>query len=231
MEELDRGRGGWIVTPNLDILRQIVVDPDVHQLIAQASFRVADGMPLIWASRLQGTPLPERVAGSSLISTLSGGAAAQGRSVFLLGGDEGTAKGAAEELRKKFPNLVIAGTYYPEIGFDRDDHEMQRIGNEMIKSKPDIVYVALGCPKQERVISRLKPLVPNTWWVGVGISFSFLCGQINRAPKWMQKLGIEWIHRLWQEPGRLFRRYVIHDIPFAFKLLYKSMIDRFYSSR
>lgn len=225
--ELSRGCGGWVVTPNLDILRQIVRNEEVRGLVGRATLRVADGMPLVWASRLQGTPLPERVAGSNLIVSLSGAAARGGKSIFLLGGDPGTAEEAGGVLRSRFSSLVIAGTYCPPMGFDRSDAEMEKIAQVLVEVKPDIVYVALGCPKQERVIDRVRGRLPRAWWLGVGISFSFLCGRVHRAPKWMQRCGLEWVHRLAQEPGRLFKRYVVDDLPFAIRLFARSFANRF----
>lgn len=231
LSELDAERGGWIITPNLDILLRCHRDKQVMEMVGQASLRVADGMPLIWASRLQGTPLPQRVAGSSLISSLSAGAATGGRSVFLLGGDEGTASSAAEVLKQRFPGLRVCGTYYPPMGFEKDESRMAELVATISRAQPDIVFVALGFPKQERLIRTLMPHAPKAWWVGVGISFSFLCGEVKRAPRWMQKCGLEWVHRLWQEPRRLARRYLIDDLPFAAVLFTRSFFRRFCSPK
>jgi N-acetylglucosaminyldiphosphoundecaprenol N-acetyl-beta-D-mannosaminyltransferase len=227
LDELGAGRGGWVVTPNLDILRQVSQKPELRELVGEATMRVADGMPLIWAAKLQGTPLPERVAGSTLIGSLSAAAAERGRSVYLLGGDEGTAAAAAAVLVEKYPNLRVAGTYYPPMGFEQDEDEMRCLRTSITESRPDIVFVALGFPKQERLIRMLRPLAPGAWWLGVGISFSFLCGRVRRAPVWMQKCGLEWVHRMAQEPGRLIRRYLIDDIPFAVGLIIRSLSWRF----
>jgi len=219
----DSGRGGVVVTPNLDHLRRCRKDSDFAQLVDKADLVVADGMPLVWASRLQGTPLPGRVAGSDLISSLSAAAACAGKSIFLLGGDPGTAEAAAKVLIERYPGMKIAGTYCPKIGFDSDSAAMLELSRTLIDAAPDIVFVALGSPKQERLIDRLRTKLPTTWWLGVGISFSFLCGDVKRAPKWMRKTGLEWIHRLIQEPGRLAKRYLVHGIPFAARLLGGSM--------
>jgi N-acetylglucosaminyldiphosphoundecaprenol N-acetyl-beta-D-mannosaminyltransferase len=216
---LDQGRGGVVVTPNLDHLRRCRKDMNFAALVAEADLVVADGMPLVWASKLQRTPLPERVAGSNLISSLSEGAAARGRSLFLLGGAPGTADGAAEILRKLYPGIKITGSYCPPVGFERNTRVMGELHNLLTASKADIVYVALGSPKQERLIARIKHLLPNAWWLGVGNSFSFLCGHVRRAPMWMQSSGLEWVHRLGQEPRRLFKRYVLVGLPFGTSLL------------
>jgi N-acetylglucosaminyldiphosphoundecaprenol N-acetyl-beta-D-mannosaminyltransferase len=219
LEELDAQRGGIVVTPNLDHLRRCVKDLNFGALVAEADLVVADGMPLVWASRIQGTPLPERVAGSNLISSLSAAAAGRQKSVFLLGGAEGTAEGTAEILRKRHPELKIAGVLCPRPGFEDKPRQMAEVIAKLIETKPDIVFVALGSPKQEYVITKLRPSLPNSWWLGVGVSFSFLTGHVKRAPLWMQRYGIEWIHRLAQEPRRLFKRYIVVGLPFATKMM------------
>lgn len=219
LDELDAGRGGWVVTPNLDHVRRVLRDPEFRRVYEEADLRVPDGMILVWALALQRTPVPERVCGSNLIVSLSSGAARRGRSVFLLGGNEGTDVGAAEVLRRRYPELRIAGTECPPHGFERDPIAMARIARRLRDCSPDIVFVALGSPKQEFVIRRLKDELPATWWLGVGISFSFLTGDVNRAPRWMQRAGLEWLHRLQQEPRRLFKRYVVQGLPFAASLL------------
>jgi exopolysaccharide biosynthesis WecB/TagA/CpsF family protein len=224
LRESAAGRGGVVVTPNLDHVRRYRTDAEYALLVNKADLVVADGMPLIWASKLQGTPLPGRVAGSDLIGSLSAAAARAGRSIFLLGGDPGTADGAAEVLRRRHPGLQIVGTCCPPMGFERDAAKVNEISSMVVAAKPDIVFVALGSPKQERLIDRLRGRLPGTWWLGVGISFSFLAGEVRRAPRWMRATGMEWIHRLLQEPGRLAKRYLVHGVPFALRLLAASSV-------
>lgn len=218
IDSLNAGQGGWVITPNLDQLRLYRKTPDLHPMYENASLVVADGMPLIWASRLQKTPLPERIAGSSIINTLTTAASQTKFRIFFLGGNEGAAKAAAEELSAKNPGLQFAGEYCPLFGFDKNPAEIERIKKALVDSRPDIVYVGLGFPKQERLIEQLRPLLPDAWFLGIGISFSFVAGEVKRAPRFMQKCGLEWLHRMVQEPGRLFKRYMIHGIPFAIRL-------------
>lgn len=222
LNELRGGRGGVVMTPNLDHLRRCGVDMSYRALVAEADLVVADGMPLVWASRLQCTPLPQRVAGSDLISSLSGAAAKEGRSLFLLGGAPGSAEGAAQVLRERFPGVRIAGIHCPPMGFEDDERQMAAVVEALEQARPDIIYVGLGSPKQEKLIQRVRRYVPGAWWLGLGISFSFLCGEVHRAPRWIQKLGLEWVHRLMQEPRRLFKRYIVHGVPFAGMLLGRS---------
>lgn len=218
------GRGGWVITPNLDILRRMVRDKSFRELCEPTDLRLADGMPLVWASRLQRTPLAERVAGSDLIWRLAEHAAKAGRSVYLLGGNPGSAEGAAAELRKRNPTLTIAGMNCPPFGFENDPTQLEAIDEEIRTKAPDIVFVGLGSPKQEHLIRRLRTVRPATWYLGVGVTFSFAAGEIHRAPTWMRKTGLEWCHRLMMEPGRLWKRYLVDGVPFAIRLLGASFI-------
>jgi N-acetylglucosaminyldiphosphoundecaprenol N-acetyl-beta-D-mannosaminyltransferase len=222
-DSASRGVGGWVVTPNLDIVRQCARDPAIARMVRSADLIVADGMPLVWASRLQRTPLPERVAGSNLVGLLSEEAARRGLSVFLLGGMPGTAEAAARVLQARHPGLRVAGTWCPPFGFEKDEAQMQAMHEAIRDSRPDIVFVGLGFPKQERLIERLRPAQPAAWWLGIGISFSFLAGEVSRAPGWMQRTGLEWVHRVAQEPRRLARRYLVDGLPFAVRLFARSM--------
>ena len=211
------GIGSFVVTVNLDHLRRCRKDPDYHRLVSQADLVVADGMPLVWASRIQGgNQIPERVAGSSMMFSLCERASEEGMSVFLLGGyPEGVAAEAGEALKVRYLGLKIAGTHCPAFGFEHDPNQMEKI-SEMLKSAaPDIVYIALGSPKQEVLIRAMRDVLPHAIWVGIGISLSFATGEVQRAPVLLQRLGLEWIHRLCQEPKRLFRRYIIDGIPFV----------------
>jgi N-acetylglucosaminyldiphosphoundecaprenol N-acetyl-beta-D-mannosaminyltransferase len=221
--QIDHGQGGWVITVNLDILHRFQHDPRFAALCAPANLVVADGRPLLWVSRVQGTPLRGQVAGSNLVWNLSEAAAAAGRSLFLLGGAEGTAQAAAQQLRQRYPSIHIAGVYCPAPGFERDAAAMTRLQEAVYSARPDIIYVALGCPKQEMLIQRLRDRLPAAWWLGVGISFSYMCGQVRRAPPWMQHSGLEWLHRLCQEPRRLAHRYLVVGIPFFCKLFVSAL--------
>jgi N-acetylglucosaminyldiphosphoundecaprenol N-acetyl-beta-D-mannosaminyltransferase len=221
---LAMGQGGWVITTNTDILRRYVLDPEFHAVADRASFCVADGMPLVWASKLQGSPLPARVAGSNLIGSLCAAAAPAGRSIYLLGGDPGTAEATRLVLQQRCPGLLIVGTHCPAFGFEQHAHEVERLRQRLLSARPDIVFVALGSPKQELLINQLRDCLPSSWWLGIGISFSFMAGRVKRAPPWMQRAGIEWLHRLLHEPRRLAKRYLVHDIPFALRMLTDSLL-------
>jgi len=223
---LERGQGGWLFTPNVDYMRRVAKEPSARALLSGADLTVADGIPLLWAARLQGRPLPDRVAGSDLVWLLAERAARDGRSIYLLGGDPGAAEKAARELQKRWPGLRIAGTSSPRISSTPTVEELQGVRTALETTLPDLVYVGLGAPKEERLISNLRSDFPRTWWIGVGISLSFMSGDIRRAPSWMQRAGLEWLHRLSQEPRRLARRYLLEDLPFALRLLVWSWRNR-----
>jgi N-acetylglucosaminyldiphosphoundecaprenol N-acetyl-beta-D-mannosaminyltransferase len=226
LEGVRKRNGGWIVTPNLDILRQFTRSSESRELIMDASHRIADGQPIVWASRLVGNPVPERVPGSDLVLSLPEAAAQAGLSVFLLGGNPGVAAAAAARLEANCPGLGQVGAYCPPFGFEDDLAELERIKEAVRDAKPDLVLIGLGFPRQERLIRMLRPEMPETWFVGVGISLSFLAGDQPRAPAALQRLGLEWMHRLAHEPRRLFRRYVMHGLPFGLKLLAWALMER-----
>lgn len=225
---LARGIGGRIATPNIDILRQAGLDPSVRADLETADLLVADGAPLVWAARLAGTPLPERVTGAGLIWSLSYGLALDGASVYLLGGDPDTdgAVRAADNLLGQFPGLRVAGCESPDFGFERDPRSLQRVMQRVVDAEPDLVYVGLGFPKQERLIEQLRPVLPTSWFLGCGAAINFVAGDCERAPVWMQRSGLEWAHRLAKEPRRLARRYLREDAPYAVRLLATSAMRR-----
>ena len=218
-QNLARGTGGWLLTANLDIARQLAMEPGYAATCSGTTLTVADGMPLVWAAHLQGTPLPDRVAGSDLVWLIADRAARESRSLYLLGGNPGAAEAAAERFRARAPGLRIAGISSPRVATDPTEEELAALRAELLRARPDIVYVALGSPKSERAIAALRPHFPAIWFIGVGISLSFVAGEVRRAPRWMQRSGLEWLHRLAQEPGRLARRYLVDDTGFLIRLI------------
>lgn len=206
--------GGCVLTPNLQHLREHKRSGAVRDAFRRCELVVADGTPLIWASRLQGTPLPGRIAGSDLIWSLSEAAARKDRTLFLLGGSPGTADQAAEVLQRKNPKLRIVGTNCPSLGFERSPQALREIREMVERARPDLIYIGLPLSKQLVVMDALRDALPSAWLIGLGVSFSFVTGDISRAPAWIQQLGFEWMHRLAQEPRRLCRRYLVEGLPF-----------------
>ncbi len=213
-----RGEGGRVVNLNVDILRRAVRDRSFGRLLAQADLALADGTPVVWASRLQGTPLVERIPASEMIWTLSEAAARNGARLLLLGGSPGTARRAAQVLGQRWPLLQVE-SFCPPYGFERSSAEMSRIHAAIERTRPDIVFCGFGAPKQERLMAELSGRYPAVWFVACGGTFAMVAGDLPKAPAWMSRCSLEWLHRLRLEPRRLFHRYVVCDLPFALRLL------------
>ncbi|MER6507821.1 WecB/TagA/CpsF family glycosyltransferase [Nonomuraea sp. NPDC001636] len=224
--EAAAGRGGRIVTPNVDICRAVARDPALQELVGSAEIVVADGMPLVWAARLLGTPLPERVTGADLIWSLSELAAARNWPVYLLGGPPGVAELAADELRSCRPGLKVAGVHAPPYHFDDTAEGRERVRRRVVAARPRLVFVGLGFPRQDLLIAELREELPQAWFVGCGAAIAFAAGTVQRAPRWMRRAGLEWAFRLMSEPGRLARRYLVDDLPFAVRLLAGCLLTR-----
>jgi N-acetylglucosaminyldiphosphoundecaprenol N-acetyl-beta-D-mannosaminyltransferase len=220
VDAAEAGTGHWTITANLDHLRRYHRDPIQKGLIDEADLVVADGMPLIWASRLAGEPLPERVSGSSMVWSICEAASKRHQSVFLLGGDPGVAERAAKVFQDRYRGLEIAGTSCPPVGFESDELELERIRRQVVEASPRIVFVALGFPKQDLLIRALRGSLPSACFLGVGISLSYATGDVSRAPGWICGLGLEWAYRLRQEPTRrLTRRYIVDGLPFGVRMM------------
>jgi N-acetylglucosaminyldiphosphoundecaprenol N-acetyl-beta-D-mannosaminyltransferase len=200
-------RPHYLVTANVDFLVQARRDVELRRILLDAHLVLCDGTPLLWASRLLGHPLPERVAGADLVPLLLPVAARKQYRLFLLGATPESAAQAVARLRAEYPELVIAGHYSPPFApLLEMDHE--QIQQRILAAKPDILFVSLGCPKQEKWIAMNYRTLGVPVAVGVGATIDFLAGQVRRAPRFMQRTGTEWLFRLAQEPRRLFRRYV-----------------------
>ena len=213
------GQGGCVFTPNVDHVVIAERNPAFRSAYAAADVSLADGMPILWASRLLGEPLPEKVSGSDLVFPLAGRAATMGWRVYLLGAAPEVASAAALKLRQRFPALDIVGTDSPRLDADGSGADTEAALARLRRARPDVVLVALGAPKQEiwihRNLDRLRPALA----VGVGASLDFIAGRLRRAPPWMSRAGLEWLWRLAHEPRHLWRRYLVEDPRFALILL------------
>lgn len=196
-----------IATANLDFWLNSLSDPHLHRIIAGCSLVLADGMPLVWVSKLLGCPLPDRVTGVDLVPRLAELSSRKGYRLFLFGGKGDVARRAARLLDEKFPGVRIVDTYAPT------EEELERLDQTLMleriqAAKPDILLVALGNPKQEKWIwsNRMRFGVPVS--MGVGGSFEIIVGDMRRAPRWIQRCGLEWAMRCVQEPARLGPRYL-----------------------
>lgn len=209
----------YVVTANVDHLMKLRKDKVFRTIYQEANLVVADGVPLVWASKIIGTPLKERVNGTDLFLCVCEESSKKGYSIFLLGGNKGVARQTCKVLEKKFPGIKFAGYYCPEFGFEEKIDECLRIQNLIANSNASILFVGLGAPKQEKWIKKFGSGCQVRLAIGVGASFSFVTGDMRRAPIWMQRCGLEWFWRLLNEPRRLWRRYLIKDIPFIWIVL------------
>jgi N-acetylglucosaminyldiphosphoundecaprenol N-acetyl-beta-D-mannosaminyltransferase len=208
----------FFITANLNYAMLTDGDDRLKRLNEQAAFVLADGMPLVWWSRLGPRPLPERVAGSDLIYGICERAAKKGHRVYLLGAGPGVAEEAAANLVRRYPELVIVGIECPP--FRRLTDEEQEMQFERIRAaRPDILFVAFGQPKGEYWIAENLERLGVPVSVQVGATLDFVAGRVKRSPKWMQKTGLEWIYRMAQEPRRLARRY-LDNILFLVKAVF-----------
>lgn len=207
-----------VVTVNTDFVRLARGDAAFRQAINHSDLSVADGMPVVWTSRLLGHKLPERVTGVDVVEDGASLAAERGYRIFLLGAGPGVADKAAAELVLRYPGLHIAGTYAPPMGPFAHDEDARMIG--LVRAaRPDMLFVAFGAPRQDVWIAQHLHRLGVPVCVGVGGTFDFLAGRVPRAPLALQRAGLEWAYRLVREPRRLWRRYLLHDLPVLCSIL------------
>lgn len=207
---------------NVDMVVKAHRDPAFGATLGSADLLTADGMPVVWLGRLLGAPFPERVAGSELVPRIGEACAEEGRSVFLFGAAPGVADAAAGRLREASPTLRIAGAFSPPMGFEEDPALLQQALSRVRDAAPDVLFVAMGAPRQERFIQAHKASLGAKAILGIGGSLDMLAGRVRRAPVFVQRAGLEWLWRLVQEPRRLARRYLVDDLaflPIAWKAL------------
>jgi N-acetylglucosaminyldiphosphoundecaprenol N-acetyl-beta-D-mannosaminyltransferase len=210
----------YVVTPNVQHTMVFQEHADFREAYSRASLVIADGLPLVVSSRLFGTPLPERVAGSDLLPLLFERTSPErSPSVFLLGAGPGVGERAAAEVRRRWQHVRIAGTYSPPFGFERDDAENARILELVCAAEPDVLVVGLGAPKQELWTHRFRDQIRAKVALCIGGSIDFLAGTKARAPNWMRRVGLEWVHRAATEPKRLGPRYAEHAVRFPMLVL------------
>lgn len=206
----------YVVTPNAAHVVLLQQDERFRRVYDDAFLVVPDGVPLIWAGRLLDQMLPERVNGTDLFEALCAGSAERLLRVFLLGGREGAAAAAATVLKGRHPALEISGVYSPPFGFERDAAECENIVARINRTRPDLLFVGLGAPKQEYWMYDYRDRLDVGVALGIGVSFEFVGGVVRRAPRWMQRAGLEWLFRLVMEPARLWKRYVVGNVQFCF---------------
>jgi N-acetylglucosaminyldiphosphoundecaprenol N-acetyl-beta-D-mannosaminyltransferase len=203
------------VVVNVDKLVKASKDEGLRRIINECALINADGMPVVWASRLLGTPLKERVAGIDLFDALVRRAAQKGWRVFFLGAREEVVRGVKELYESQLPALRVAGY---RNGYWKPD-ETAGVAEQIRQSQADLLFVAISSPMKEEFLGSYQPLMRVPFAMGVGGSFDVVVGKVKRAPLWMQKSGLEWFYRFLQEPRRMFRRYFVEDALFGWLLL------------
>lgn len=217
---IQKRNNAFIVTPNVDHIIQLERGGELSEAYKEANLILTDGKPLIWISKWYRTPIKEKISGSDLFPRLCALSAEKGYRMFFLGAAEGVASKAAENLKKRYAKLEVVGTYSPPKGFESDKTEMKKIRTIITKAQPDILIVALGCPKQEIFILHNRQELGVPLSLGLGASIDFEAGNIKRAPKWMADHGLEWLYRITQDPKRLAKRYLLDDTK-IFRLAWK----------
>lgn len=204
------------VVVNVDKLVKASRDPELRGIINDCALINVDGMPVVWASRLLGKPLKERVAGVDLFEALMRRAGEKGWRVFLLGAKEEVVSKVAATYGRKYPNLVLAGY---RNGYWKGELEEAQVVEQIREARPDLLFVAISSPKKEQFLGRYQAEMKVPFAMGVGGTFDVAIGHVKRAPLWMQKSGLEWFYRFLQEPRRMFRRYFIEDMAFIWLFL------------
>jgi N-acetylglucosaminyldiphosphoundecaprenol N-acetyl-beta-D-mannosaminyltransferase len=216
VEEFIRsGRPHQHVVVNVDKLVKASRDPELRRIINDCALINADGMPVVWAARLLGKPLKERVAGIDLFEALMRRAGDRGWRVFLLGAREEVVRAVCDTYRGRYPALRIAGYrngYWSE-------QEEAAVVEQIQASRAELLFVAISSPKKEQFLGRYQGAMRIPFAMGVGGSFDVAIGKVRRAPLWMQRAGLEWFFRFLQEPRRMARRYFFDDLAFVWLLI------------
>jgi N-acetylglucosaminyldiphosphoundecaprenol N-acetyl-beta-D-mannosaminyltransferase len=195
-------------------------DAELNESLKEADIVLADGLPVVWLTKLIGNPLPERVAGIDIMYQLLERSSEKHYRVFFLGGEKSVVQNVVHIAEKKYPGLIIAG--YRDGYFK--ESESANVAEEIRRSSADIIFVAMSSPKKENFLRKWRNFINVPICHGVGGSFDVLAGVTRRAPLWMQKCGMEWFYRLVQEPKRMWKRYLVTNTVFI-KLSIEAIIQ------
>ena len=219
-EALQRRRKGYVCFVSVHSVLESLRNPAVLDVLNHAFLAAPDGMPLVWVGRQQRCPNMERVAGPEFMLELMASPEFSGCRHFLCGGEVGMAEELAAKLRASIPGIEICGTFTPPFRALKE-HEERALVESVHRAAPDIVWVGLGAPKQELFMARYLPLLDTTLMMGVGAAFLMHTGRIRQSPVWVRRAGLQWMHRLLQEPGRLWRRYLLGNPLFVSRILWQ----------
>jgi N-acetylglucosaminyldiphosphoundecaprenol N-acetyl-beta-D-mannosaminyltransferase len=213
--------GGVVFTPNVDHLIKLQKDPDFYKAYQLADYRVCDSQILIYASRFLGTPLKEKISGSDLFPIFYNYYKEdQDIRIFLLGAAEGVAKKAQQRINAQIGRDIIVEAYSPSFGFEKNEEECLKIVDAINQSGATVLAIGVGAPKQEMWISKYRSELKNIKiFLAIGATIDFEAGNVSRSPEWMSQVGLEWLYRLLCEPKRLWKRYLLDDLPFFWLIL------------
>ena len=206
-----RGERGWVCAVAVHAVMVAQTDPEMRRALVDAALTVPDGMPLVWAANMLGEDLQNRVYGPELMSRYSDRCADSGHRVWLYGGrDQGSLVQLALSMRRKHPGIHIVGGYSPPFR-DLSEEEETALAAQINAQRPDVLWVGIGVPKQEKWMARMRERLDVPVMCAVGAAFDFHAGRISQAPNWMQERGLEWTYRIAQEPRRLLPRYLYYN--------------------
>ncbi len=222
---IEKGQESVVCVAAAHLVMEAFHSQQLRQNLNQAAMVTPDGMPLVWLLRFLGFKNVERVYGPALTIRLCKLAAKNGWRVFFLGGLPGQSQQMGQKLQKKFPKLKVVGGIDTPIRPIPEQENLRVIG-EINKSQADLVFVGLGCPFQENWMfanrNKLKPAV----LIGVGAAFDFITGRVAQAPNWMQRIGLEWLFRLLQNPRKLWKRYLVYNSQFVILVFWAILKNR-----
>jgi N-acetylglucosaminyldiphosphoundecaprenol N-acetyl-beta-D-mannosaminyltransferase len=216
---------GYVVTPNVDHLVKLKNDAYFNKIYDNAYLRLNDSVIIKRAAMILGKEMAPKLSGSDLLPIISQYASQKNYTLYFLGGREGVAKTASEKLKEKYPALNVIGYYSPPFGFEKDQEEIRKIVSQINQCAPDILFVGLGAPKQEKFAYETIDQLDTNVIFCTGAAFDFQAGNVKRAPILFQKLGLEWFYRFLKEPRRLFKRYFVDDLKFL-KIFLKEVKNR-----
>lgn len=202
----------YVVAVNVDVVMKIEKDPYLKKITDEADIVIVDGKPLVWISKWHKMPIKAKISGSDMVPVLLERATEKGYTVFIVGGMDGVAEKAKENIERDNPGIIIKGTYAPPMGFERNKKELAHINKLISDAAPDILIACFGCPKQEKWIYENYKKYDAKVSICAGATVDFLAGTMSRAPRWMSDHGLEWFYRFTKEPKRMFKRYFVDDV-------------------
>jgi N-acetylglucosaminyldiphosphoundecaprenol N-acetyl-beta-D-mannosaminyltransferase len=215
---IEQHRKGYVCVTGVHGVSEAQSDPAFREILNRAFLCTPDGMPLVWVGRCQGARDMDRVYGPDLMLAIMESSEKMGWRHFFYGGANGTAEALKAKLSERFPNIQIVGTYEPPF---RPLHpeEIKQLQDQVRLARPDIMWIGLSTPKQERFMAQHLEKFDVTLMFGVGAAFDFHAGRVPQAPRWMQRSGLEWFYRLCREPRRLWKRYLKNNPLFVARIL------------